>query len=84
MSYEVFEKTYKTLSVEQQLIVYYLVISLCKMNKNTNSQPNRPKRVFGKFAGIASAEFSDDWEMTEQELCDYLWTQKYHFIKIAD
>ena len=38
MSYEVLEKTYNTLTEEQQAIVYNLVISLGNMNVSINQQ----------------------------------------------
>lgn len=65
MSYEILEKTYTTLTEEQQQIVYSLVLSLEKMNEKKSAK----KREFGKFAGKASATFSDSWQMTEEELC---------------
>lgn len=68
MTYEVLEKDYETLTEEQQRIVYNLIISLSKLNISKTSSQN--KRVFGKFAGRATAKFSDDWEMTEEELCN--------------
>ena len=68
MSYEILEKSYATLTDEQQMIVYNLVVSLEKLNSKKNDSPQ--KRIFGKFSGTAIAVFSDDWEMTEEELCD--------------
>lgn len=65
MSYEILEKTYTALTEEQQQIVYSLVLSLEKMNEKKSSK----KREFGKFAGKAKATFSDNWQMTEEELC---------------
>ena len=67
MPYAVLEKSYATLTAEQQAIVYNLVLSLEKMNERQSAQPK--KREFGKFKGKATAEFSDDWEMSEAELC---------------
>lgn len=69
MPYATLENTYKTLSSEQQMIVYNLVLSLYKLNQKS-TKAKIPKRKFGKFANVASAEFSDDWEMTEEELCN--------------
>ena len=68
MSYEILEKNYNTLTEDQQLIVYNLILSLCKMNLKKNDNVF-PKRVFGKFAATAKATFSDDWELSEEELC---------------
>lgn len=65
MSFEILEKSYSTLTEEQQLIVYNLVLSLEKLNEKNNTK----KREFGKFANKAIAKFSDNWEMTEEELC---------------
>lgn len=65
MNYEILEKTYTTLTEEQQQIVYSLVLSLEKMNEKKSSK----KREFGKFVGKAKATFSDNWQMTEEELC---------------
>ena len=67
MSYAVLEKSYATLTAEQQMIVYNLVLSLEKMNERQSVHPK--KREFGKFKGRATAVFSDDWEMSESELC---------------
>ncbi len=68
MSYEVLEKSYATLTTEQQMVVYNLVMALEKLNSKQNDTPK--KRTFGKFSGTATAVFSDDWAMTEEELCD--------------
>lgn len=65
MSYEILEKTYVSLTEEQQVIIYNLALSLEKLNEKKNLK----KREFGKFAGKASAKFSDNWEMSEEELC---------------
>ena len=68
MSYEAIAKKYETLTAEQQMIVYNLIISLGKLNaKQAKSTPQ--KRVFGQFAGRATATFSDNWSMSEEELC---------------
>ena len=70
MSYKNLERTYNTLTEEQQSIVYNLALSLFNLNsklrKNTSVQP---KRKFGKYAGVAKATFKDNWEMSEEELC---------------
>lgn len=68
MSYDVLEKNYETLTAEQQLIVYNLVISLGKLNA-THGEKSLKKRTFGKFADRATATFADNWEMSEEELC---------------
>ena len=68
MSYDVLEKSYETLTDEQQLIVYNLVISLGKLNAKQDAKALK-KRTFGKFAGRATATFSDDCEISEEELC---------------
>ncbi len=68
MSFEVFEKKYKTLTTEQQLIIYNLVLYLGKMNSQI-SNTSIKKRTFGKFSGRATATFSDDFELTAEELC---------------
>lgn len=68
MSFETLEKNYKTLTTEQQLIIYNLVLSLGKMNSQKNNTSMK-KRSFGKFSGRATATFSDDWELTDEELC---------------
>ena len=68
MSYEVLERSYNALTEEQQLIVYNLILSLGKLNVKAEKR-ERPKRTFGKFSATAKATFSDDWEMTEEELC---------------
>lgn len=68
MSYEILEESYSTLTEEQQLIVYNLILSLCKLNlkaKNTAM----PKRIFGKFSSTAKVTFSDNWEMSEEDMC---------------
>ena len=67
MAYDVLQKSYEILTEEQQMIVYNLVLSLVKLNEKSNESPK--KRTFGKFAGKATAVFSDSWEMTEEELC---------------
>ena len=68
MSYDLLEKNYETLTEEQQLIVYNLVISLGNLNAKQGTEP-LTKRSFGKFAGKAKAVFSDNWDMSEEELC---------------
>lgn len=67
MGYDALQKSYETLTEEQQLIVYNLILSLSKINEKPVETSK--KRVFGKFAGKASAVFSDSWEMSEEELC---------------
>ena len=67
MAYDLLEKNYETLTEEQQLIVYNLVLSLVNLNSKPVESPK--KRTFGKFAGKATAVFSDSWEMSEEELC---------------
>ncbi|MBO4534288.1 MAG: hypothetical protein J5726_11430 [Treponema sp.] len=67
MAYDLLEKNYETLTEEQQLIVYNLVLSLVNLNSKPMESPK--KRTFGKFAGKATAFFSDSWEMSEEELC---------------
>ena len=67
MAYDVFQKNYETLTEEQQMIIYNLVLSLVKMNSKPVETPK--KRVFGQYAGKAKASFSDSWEMSEEELC---------------
>lgn len=67
MAYDLLEKNYETLTEEQQLIVYNLVLSLVNLNSKLVESPK--KRTFGKFAGKATAVFSDSWEMSEEELC---------------
>ena len=67
MAYEIFQKNYEVLTEEQQMIVYNLVLSLVKLNTKPVDSPK--KRSFGKFAGKATAVFSDSWELTEEELC---------------
>ena len=64
MSYDVLEKSYETLTDEQQLSVYNLFISLGKLNAKQDAKALK-KRTFGKFAGRATATFSDDWEISE-------------------
>ena len=68
MAYDVLQQSYEALTEEQQTIVYNLVLSLSKLNSKPTSTPQK-KRVFGKFAGKATAIFSDSWEMSEEELC---------------
>lgn len=67
MAYDLLEKNYETLTEEQQLIVYNLVLSLVNLNSKPMESPK--KRTFGKFAGKATAVFSDSWEMSEEEFC---------------
>ena len=67
MAYDLFQKSYETLTEEQQMIIYNLVLSLVKMNSKPVETPR--KRVFGQYAGKAKAVFSDSWEMSEEELC---------------
>lgn len=67
MAYDLLEKNYKTLTEEQQMIVYNLVLSLVNLNSKPVESPK--KRSFGKFAGKATAVFSDSWEISEEELC---------------
>lgn len=66
MSYEIMEKTFRALPEEQQNIVYNLVLSLGGLAQSAAPR----KRSFGKFAGIATATFSEDWEMSETEMCE--------------
>ena len=71
MSYEVLEKNYETLTPEQQLIVYNLVISLGKLNAKHNEKPDSAKKenlseFFGtlKIDGDPLAiqkEMRDEW-----------------------
>lgn len=70
MSYEILEKTYKTLNEEQQMIVYNLIVSLGKLNEKNKTNPQ--KREFGKFAKKAKVSFSENWEITESELLN-IW-----------
>lgn len=67
MAYDLLEKNYETLTEEQQMIVYNLVLSLVNLNSKPVESPK--KRSFGKFAGKATAVFSDSWEISEEELC---------------
>ncbi len=67
MGFDALQKSYETLTEEQQMIIYNLILSLGKLNEKPEEAPK--KRVFGKFAGKATAVFSDSWEMTEEELC---------------
>ena len=67
MAYDLLEKNYETLTEEQQMIVYNLVLSLVNLNSKPVESPK--KRSFGKFAGKATAVFSDSWEIAEEELC---------------
>ncbi len=68
MTYEVLKKAYSTLTPEQQMVVYNLVISLMNLNLKS-AQTVLPRRQFGKFAGLAKASFSENWEMSPEELC---------------
>ena len=68
MSYELMKNTYCALSEEQQFLVYNLAVSLLNMNRKGNSSCST-KREFGQYAGKATAVFSDNWEITEEELC---------------
>ena len=68
MPYAAIEKSFENLTDEQKTIVYNLVVSLGRMNKRHETLPPG-KRVFGKYAGKASATFADDWEMSEEDLC---------------
>ena len=67
MGFDALQKSYETLTEEQQMIVYNLILSLGKLNEKPVEPPK--KRIFGKFAGKATAVFSDSWEMSEEELC---------------
>jgi len=67
MAYDLLEESYETLTEEQKMIVYNLVLSLVSLNSKPVESPE--KRSFGKFAGKATAVFSDSWEMSEEELC---------------
>ena len=67
MAYDILQKNYEILTEEQQLVVYNLVLSLVSLNNRVAESAG--KRTFGKFAGKASAVFSDSWEMSEEELC---------------
>ena len=69
MSYEIMEKTFRALPEEQQNIVYNLILSLGNLAHDAQGAVPR-KRSFGKFAGIATATFSEDWEMSEAERCE--------------
>lgn len=60
MAYDVLQQSYETLTKEQQMIVYNLVLSLCKLSSKPAVSPK--KRVFGKFAGKAST-----YKMTKEE-----------------
>lgn len=67
MSYEAMEQAYKQLTDEQQKAIYNITLLLLS---NQEPQQDKPKkRVFGQYAGKATAVFADDWEMTEEELC---------------
>ena len=68
MSYEAMKQAYNTLTAEQKSSVYNLTISLMHLNAKLDTQAPR-KRTFGQFVGHAKAIFSDDWEITEDELC---------------
>ena len=68
MGYEAIAHDYETLTEEQQMIVYNLIVSLGKLNAN-QTQTIQKKRVFGQFAGCATAIFSDNWGISEEELC---------------
>ena len=71
MSYEALEKNYETLTPEQQLIVYNLVISLGKLNAKQNEKLDSGKKenlseFFGalKIDGDPLAiqkEMRDEW-----------------------
>lgn len=69
MSYDILEKTYNSLTEDQQLIVYNLALSLCKLNIAPKME-GKSKREFGQFSNSAKVSFSDNWETTEEELCD--------------
>ena len=56
MSYDILEKTYSTLTEEQQTIVYNLVISLGNMNVSMNNHSpvmskDKKLTLFEKFKG---------------------------------
>ena len=76
MAYDVLQQSYETLTEEQQMIVYNLVLSLCKLNSKPAESPK--KRMFGQFAGKATATFSDSWEMSVEELCYLKHTEPLH------
>ena len=68
MNYAAIERSYNTLTEEQQAIVYNLVLSLAKLN-SIKTPETAQQRTFGQFANTATATFADDWAITEQELC---------------
>ena len=49
-------------------IIAKMISIIENSNPKKDNSPN--KRTFGKFSGRATAVFSDDWAMTEEELCD--------------
>lgn len=67
MRFDALQKSYETLTEEQQMIVDNLILSLGKLNEKPVEASK--KREFGQFAGKATAVFSDSWEMSEEELC---------------
>lgn len=67
MRFDALQKSYETLTEEQQMIVYNLILSLGKLNEKPVEASK--KREFGQFTGKATAVFSDSWEMSEEELC---------------
>ena len=74
MSFEVLEKTYKTLTMEQQTIVYNLVISLGNMNISTKkAEPEMSKEeklaLFEKFNGCLKVPDGFD---AKKEYLEYL------------
>ena len=53
MCYEAFQKNYETLTPEQQLIVYNLVISLGKLNAKHNEKLDSAKKEnLSEFFGV--------------------------------
>ena len=74
MSYDVLEKTYKTLTAEQQAIVYTLVLSLGKMNVSTKQSDKIMSKkekldLFEKLNG--SMKVTDDFD-PKKEYLSYL------------
>lgn len=48
----------------------YIDFLLYKARTELQKPVKKKKRVFGKFEGKAKAVFAEDWEMTEEELCN--------------
>lgn len=68
MPYAIFENSYKTLSSEQQMIVFNLVLSLCKMNQNLEEKKKQVE--VDEITEKLNAVYSKIPKSEQLEYCD--------------